>query len=102
MNTFEIHVTRTYIVRAKDSDEARQQALLADAGGTGKFEFGGMKITTIKNNTHKYKETGERSTSRLTAINRQEKQHAKHTTGHRDRNAGKECEYINFSATDGV
>ena len=102
MNIYEIHVTRTYIVRAKDSDEGRRIALLADTGGTAQFEFGGMRITTFKNNTHKYKENGERSTGRQPAIAKQEKKHGKQAVGHRNRNVGEESEYINFSKADGV
>ena len=109
MNIYEIHVTRTYIVRAKDSDEGRRIALLADTGGTAQFEFGGMKITTIKNNTHKYKENGVRSCGRQTEIEtqnkiiaKQEKKHGKQAVGHRDRNAGEESEYIDFGKADGV
>ncbi len=122
MNTYEIHVTNTYIVRAKDSDEGRRLALLAFTGGTKQYEFGGTKITTIKNNTHKYKENSERSTGRQAAINKQEnpfiidkteklvspfktkqeKKHGKQAVGHRNRNVGEESEYIDFGKADGV
>ena len=119
-NTYEIHITRLYIVRADDSEKARKIALDADIGASSEFEFGGMKITTIKNNAHKYVQNGVRSEHRKTAIKKQglqyhpdseyahykrsmkqEERHGK-TTGRRDRNAGKEHEYINFSASDGV
>ena len=91
---FEVHVTNVYCVEENTVEAARAKALAAWAGQTADFEFGGMKITTMKLN-RKIKRNGVLGAARKVT-------NGKATTKRTDRSAGKEREYIDFSQTDGI
>ena len=122
MAVYEVHVTKTYLVNAKTIDEARTKGMNAAIGQEADHEFGGMKVTTVLDKSKKaIKKTfkGEKLVSPWTDCHgcgvkyigyhkctkgqierNKERQNA--NIERRDRDLGKEQEYIDFSAADRI
>jgi hypothetical protein len=97
-DVYEVHITKTYLVEAKEPIAARAMANLAEVGGTQKYEFGGIKITTLKTKRKNIQPIDTRW-----SINRKkETQYAKKAAKRTDRSVGKEQDYVDFGEADHI